>query len=65
MPTVLDLLKKSECGLTKKELRKKARVEHIAKPVQRANKEVARGKARWDKNPSPGRYKATRLAWSK
>jgi len=65
MLTVLDLLKQSECGLTKKELRKKARVERIAKPIQKADKYVAQGKARFDKNPPPGRYKAMPSAWPK
>ncbi|MCX6705409.1 MAG: hypothetical protein NT162_03700 [Candidatus Woesebacteria bacterium] len=60
---VLDLLKQSSTGLTQKEFEKKAKENEIREPFIELGHLVVAGLARFDKNPEPGRFKATPKAF--
>lgn len=59
MTTVLDLLKKAECGLTREQLLKKAQENEIQQPLVELKELVEKGSARIDEYPPPIRFKAT------
>jgi hypothetical protein len=61
--SVLDLLKESDCGLTQSQLDEKAKKEGIKNSYKEVGTLIVQGKVRFDENPSPGRFKATPLAW--
>lgn len=60
--TLLDILKQSECGLTKEELFRKAEANLIQNPQPQLSKYEAEQKVRFD--PSSNKYKATTKAFA-
>lgn len=63
--TALDWLKDSETGMTQEEIDAKARRcgVNADEVFFELGGLVTRGLARFDENPVPGRFKATKLAW--
>lgn len=64
MTTVLDILKESCCGLTRKEFLAKAKVEGIQNPLDELKKLIDKGLVRIDEHPEPMRFKATPTAFA-